>query len=415
MPRIVKPLTITQIKNAKPGQPPGKAFTGKVYKLVDGGGLYLSVYPSGGKLWHMKVKDASGKENRLSFGSFPSVTLEMARAKREEVRKNRAAGINPVAQRQAAKTAKNSQDITNSFEVIAREWFEVQQPGWAESHSSRVMARLINDVFPFIGGRAITTLKAPDYLAVFRRIEDRGAIETAHRVKSICGQVHRYAIATGRAESDPVSSMRDVLKPVQVNHFPAITDPKRVGELLRMIDGYQGTQTVRCALKLAPLLLVRPGELRNAKWSEIDWVKSEWHFFMSKGRKNKSKKEHITPLATQAVAILHELHSLTGSGEYLFPGERTSSRPISDNTLNAALRVLGIPKEDMTTHGYRAMARTMLDQELGERPDLIEHQLGHAVKGPLGAAYNRSTYLAERKRMMQIWADYLYELKNSHG
>ena len=241
---------------------------------------------------------------------------------------------------------------------------------------------------------------------MFRRIEERGAVETAHRVKSICGQVQRYAVATGRADSDPTGALKGALPPVKAKHFAAITEPKQVAELLRMIDGYTGTFTVTCALKLAPLVFVRPGELRTAEWADIDFDNAEWRYIVTK-----TKSQHIVPLSKQALAILKELHAVTGNGRYLFPGARTNGRPMSDNAINAAFRRMGISREEMTGHGFRAMARTILDEVLQVRPDLIEHQLAHAVKDPLGRAYNRTAHLQERKKMMQNWADYLDRIK----
>lgn len=399
MARIIKPLSPMQVRNAKPKD--------KTYKLSDGGGLYLSVYPNGSKLWHMKVTQPSGKENRLSFGKYPDVSLELARQYRDDARKLKAVGINPIQAKKAQKTAAK-ESAANSFEVIAREWFERQKPVWVESHASRVIARLQTDVFPWIGSRPIAEITAPEYLSVFRRIEERGAVETAHRVKSICGQVQRYAVATSRADSDPIGALKGALPPVKAKHFAAITEPKQVAELLRMIDGYTGTFTVACALKLAPLVFVRPGELRMAEWVDIDFNTAEWRYMVTK-----TKSQHIVPLSKQALAILRELHVVTGNGRYLFPGARTNGRPMSDNAINAAFRRMGISREEMTGHGFRAMARTILDEVLQVRPDLIEHQLAHAVKDALGRAYNRTSHLKERKKMMQDWADYLDDLKTS--
>ena len=399
MAKIIKPLSPMQVKNAKPME--------KLYKLFDGGGLYLSVYPHGSKLWHMKVKQDNGKENILSFGKYPDISLDQARKLREEARKLKATGINPVQAKKAQKAA-TQERAANSFEVIAREWFERQRSSWVESHATRVISRLQTDVFPWIGSRPISEITAPEYLSVFRRIEERGAVETAHRVKSICGQVQRYAVATGRADSDPTGALKGALPPVKAKHFAAVTEPKQVAELLRMIDGYTGTFTVVCALKLAPLVFVRPGELRSAEWADIDFDGAEWRYTVTK-----TKSQHIVPLSKQALTILRELHAVTGKGRYLFPGARTNGRPVSDNAINAAFRRMGIGKDEMTAHGFRAMARTILDEVLGFRQDLIEHQLAHAVKDALGRAYNRTSHLKERKKMMQDWADYLDELKKT--
>lgn len=396
----IKPLNDTKIRNTKP--------TGKTQTLFDGGGLYLEVTAKGSKLWRMKYR-FNGKAGLLSFGAYPVVSLEQARQYREEARKMIANGVAPSearkAQKEAVKTA-SQESTANSFEMVAREWFIRQKPGWVESHATRVISRLQTDVFLWIGSRPIGEITAPEYLSVFRRIEERGAVETAHRVKSICGQVHRYAVATGRADSDPIGALKGALPSVNARHFAAITEPKQVAELLRVIDGYTGTFTVACALKIAPYVFVRPGELRAMQWRDIDLEAAEWRYTVTK-----TKSQHIVPLVRQVIDILKELRQLTGHGRYVFPSARTGECPMSDNAILAALRRMGIPKDEMTGHGFRAMARTILDEVLGERVDLIEHQLAHAVRDPNGRAYNRTAHLPERKRMMQRWADYLDELK----
>lgn len=389
-------LSDIQIRNAKPRD--------KDYKLSDGGGLFLLVTKKGSKLWRYKFR-FEGKEKLLSLGKYPDVGLKQAREKHYEARKLLASGINPSEQRKAQKEAATLRSV-NSFEVVAREWFNRYSQNWAKSHSKTVLRRLEKDIFPWMGDRPIAEITAPELLAVIRQVEERGALETAHRELNICGQVFRYAVATGRAERDPSGDLRGALPPVKSKHLAAITDPKQVGELLRMIYGYEGSPIVKGALKLAPLVFVRPGELRGAKWHDFDWDKQEWRFTVPK-----THTEHIVPLARQAVEILKEIHFLTGRGEYVFPSARTPQRPMSNNAVLAALRSLGIPKEKMSGHGFRAMARTLLDEELRFRPDLIEHQLAHAVKGPLGRAYNRTQFLEERHQMMQQWADYLDELK----
>ena len=295
--------------------------------------------------------------------------------------------------------------LANSFEVVAREWFDKYSPSWAANHGPRVIRRLEHDIFPCIGARPIAELKAPELLAAVRRLENRGVLETAHRALATCGQVLRYAIATGRAERDLSRDLRGALTPVKGEHFAAITDPKRVGELLRALDGYQGTLTVRCALRLAPLVFVRPGELRAAEWAHIDFDAAEWRYTVSK-----TGTEHIVPLSKQAIAILREIQSLTGKGQYVFPSGRSPRRPMSDNAILAAMRRMGIAKDEMSGHGFRATARTILDEVLGFRPDLIEHQLAHAVRDPNGRAYNRTAHLPERRKMMQAWSDYLDKL-----
>ena len=294
----------------------------------------------------------------------------------------------------------------NSFEVVAREWFAKQSGGWAENHGNRILRRLERDIFPWLGGKPIAEIPPPALLETVMRIESRGAIETAHRALADCGQVFRYAIATGRATSDPSRDLRGALTPTIGEHFAAITDPKRIPDLLRAIDGYEGTLTVRCALRLAPLVFVRPGELRNAEWADIDLDAAEWRFTVSK-----TKTQHIVPLARQAEAILKQLQPLTGEGRYVFPGARSPKRPMSENAILAALRGMEIPREEMSGHGFRAMARTLLDEVLKFEPHLIEHQLAHAVRDPLGRAYNRTAHLPERHAMMQQWADYLDKLK----
>lgn len=390
------PLTDTAIRNAKPKEKP--------YKLADEKGLFLLVTLAGGKLWRLKYRFNS-KEKLLAFGAYPDVPLAKARERRDDARKLLVDGIDPGENRKALKAAKGTRDA-NSFEVVAREWYAKFSPNWAEHHGDRIIRRFERDIFPWIGGKAIADVTAPELLAVMRRIESRGALETAHRALGNCGQVFRYAVATGRATRDPSGDLRGALPPTDGEHFAAVTEPAQVGELLRTTDGYQGTLTVACALRLAPLVFVRPGELRKAEWADIDLDAAEWRYTVTK-----TKTQHIVPLATQAVAILRELHALTGTGRYVFPGARTNERPMSDNAILAAMRRMGIPADQMSGHGFRAMARTILDEVLGVRPDLIEHQLAHAVKDANGRAYNRTAHLPERRKMMQQWADYLDKLK----
>jgi integrase len=390
------PLTDTAIRNAKPGAKPAKLF--------DERGLYLIVTPSGGKWWRFRYKFDS-KEKLLSLGVYPDVGLKDARQRRDDARKLVADGIDPGENRKAVKAAKTERGA-NSFEVVTREWYAKYSPNWAEHHGDRIIRRFERDIFPWIGGRPIADVTAPELLAAVRRIENRGALETAHRALGNCGQVFRYAIATGRAQRDPTGDLRGALPPAKGEHFAAVTEPKLAAELLRTLDSYQGTLTVACALRLAPLVFVRPGELRNAEWTDIDLDEAEWRYTVTK-----TKTEHIVPLATQAVAILRELHALTGAGRYVFPGARTNGRPMSDNAILAAMRCMSIGKDEMSGHGFRAMARTILDEVLGVRPDLIEHQLAHAVRDPNGRAYNRTAHLPERRKMMQQWADYLDKLK----
>ena len=391
------PLTDTAIRNAKKSEKP--------VRLFDGGGLYLEISPSGGKLWRLKYR-FGGKEKRLAFGTYPDVTLAEARERREEARKLLANDVDPSEQKKAQKAA-SQERAANSFEVIAREWFEKYRDTWAPSHSSKIIRRLEVDVFPWLGARPIAEITAPEILAVLRRIEGRGTLDTAHRAGGNCSQVFRYAIATGRAERDPVPDLRGALPPARGSNFAALTDPSKVAELLRAIDAFSGTFTVQCALRVAPLLFVRPGELRQAEWSGIDLEKGEWRYFVTK-----TKTEHLVPLSTQAVAILSELHPLSGNGRFVFPGGRDPRRAMSEAAINAALRRMGYDtKTEITGHGFRAMARTILAEELQQRPEVIEHQLAHAVPDALGTAYNRTKFLKERRAMMQLWADYLDRLK----
>ncbi len=389
-------LTDASCKNAKPKDKP--------YKAADGKGLFLLVTPGGGKWWRLKYRYA-GKAKLLSLGTYPDVSLKDARDRRDAARKLLADGIDPSENRKAQKSARSDR-AANSFEVVAREWFAKYSATWASSHGDRILRRFERDIFPWIGGRPIAEIAAPELLAVVRRIEGRGALETAHRALGNCGQVFRYAVATGRAERDPSGDLRGALPPVKGEHFAATTDPKRVADILRAMDGYQGTLTVQCALKLAPLVFVRPGELRKAEWADIDLDAAEWRYTVTK-----TNTPHIVPLSTQAVDILRELHPLTGGGRFAFPGARSNGRPMSDNAILAAMRRMGIGKEEMSGDGFRAVARTILDEVLGVRPDYIEHQLAHAVRDPNGRAYNRTAHLPERRKMMQQWSDYLDKLK----
>lgn len=390
------PLTDTAIRNAKPEDKPARLF--------DGGGLYLEISPSGGKLWRMKYRHG-GKEKRLAFGAYPDVGLKDARERREEARKLLANGTDPGEVKKAQKAAK-AERAANSFETLAREWFGRWRTDKAESHSSKVIARLESDVFPWLGGTPVADVSAPMVLAVLRRIESRGTADTAHRAKQNISQVMRYAIATGRAERDPCPDLRGALSSARAGHFAAITDPMEAGKLLRAIAAFKGTHIVRAALSLAPLVFARPAELRTARWADIDLEKAEWRYFVTK-----TKTEHLVPLAHQAVAILRDVQPLTGAGEYVFPG-RDPKLPISNSTINAALTRMGYDtKTEMTGHGFRAMARTLLAEELHQKPEVIEHQLAHAVADSLGTAYNRTKFLKERREMMQLWADYLDRLK----
>jgi len=391
-------LTNTAIRNAKAGD--------KQRKFFDEKGLFLLVAPAGGKWWRFKYR-FDGKEKLLSLGTYPDVGLKDARAKRDAARKLLADGIDPGEQRKARKQAR-ADLAANSFEVVAREWFGKFVSGWTAGHGDKIIRRLERDIFPWLGGRPIADIKAPELLACLRRIEERGALETAHRALQNCGQVFRYAIATGRADRDLSADLRGALPPVKPTHLAALTDPQSVAELMRAIDGYNGSLVTKCAMQLAPLVFVRPGELRRAEWSEIDLDNAEWNI---PAERMKMREPHLVPLSSQAVTILREISALTGQGRYVFPSARTSGRPMSDNAILAALRRMGYAKDEMSGHGFRAMARTILDEVLGVRPDYIEHQLAHAVRDPNGRAYNRTAHLAERRKMMQQWADYLDQLK----
>ena len=390
------PLSDTAIRNAKAGAKPTKLF--------DERGLFMIITPSGGKWWRLKYR-FDNKEKLLSLGVYPDVGLKDARERRDIARKLLANSIDPGQNRKAQKATRQNRGA-NSFEVVTREWHGKFASNWSVDHGNRILRRFERNIFPWIGGLPIADVHAPELLTVVRRIESRGALDTAHRALGNCGQVFRYAVATGRAVRDPSGDLRGALPPVTGEHFAALTEPKQVAELLRTLEGYQGTFTVVCALRLAPLVFVRPGELRKAEWSSIDLDAAEWRYTATK-----TATPHIVPLATQAVAILRELYLLTGAGRFVFPGGRSSSRPMSDNAILAAMRRMDIAKDEMSGHGFRAMARTILDEVLGVRPDLIEHQLAHAVRDANGRAYNRTTHLPERRKMMQQWADYLDNLK----
>lgn len=391
-------LTVAQIKNEK--------STGKPIKLSDGGGLFLLIQPNDKKYWRLAYR-FNGKQKTLALGVYPAVSLAKARERREDARRLLADGIDPNEQRKATKAAKIGQNA-DSFEVIAREWFANQAPVWVPTHADKIIRRLERDIFPWLGASPISSITAQQLLIAARRIEERGVKETARRALLNCSQVFRYAIATGRAERDPVPDLKGALQPAKTTHFATMTDPKAIGELLRAIDEYHGSFVTKCALQLAPLVFVRPGELRAAEWSEIDLDTAEWNI---KAERMKMRVAHLVPLSKQAVAILREIYPLTGRGKYVFSSEQTSTRPMSENTLNFALRRMGFAKNEMSVHGFRAMARTVLDEILHVRPDYIEHQLAHAVRDPNGRAYNRTSHLPERREMMRLWADYLDKLK----
>ena len=392
-------LTDKEIQSAKPREKP--------YRVTDGGGLYLEVSPAGGKLWRWKYR-FGGKEKRLAIGIYPKVRASEARSKVADARKTLEGGIDPsTAKRMQKEQQKISADTT--FEAIARQWYAKVSPAVAETTRKKLLRRLERDVFPWIGNKPIADLAAPDLLTVIRRIESRGALDIAKRVHNSCGRIFRYAVGHGLMSRDPSRDieLRDILSPVATRHHASVKTPKEVGGLLRAIDGFTGSFSTRCALKLGALVFVRPGELRHAEWSEFDFDQKEWRI---PGSKMKMKEQHIVPLSKQAIAVLRELQQSTGQGRFVFPSERGGSRPMSENTVNAALRRMGYTSDEMTGHGFRSMASTLL-HELNYNHDHIERQLAHGERNKVSAAYNQAVYMTERRIMMQDWADYLDKLK----
>jgi integrase len=377
----------------------------KVYRLAAGGGLYLEVMPTGAKYWRWKYRHG-GKEKRLAFGVFPEVSLAVAGELRTKARALLREGRDPGIERRERKMAVLTA-AENSFEVVAREWL-AKQTHMATSTFDKAKRELEVHAFPWIGTRSIAEISASELLAMLRRVEVRGKLETAQRVKQRCGQIFRYAVATARAERDSTADLRGALATPKRQHRAAITDPQRVGELLRAIDGYSGSFLTLCALRLSPLVFARPGEIRKAEWSEIDVERAEWRI---PAAKMKMREAHVVPLASQAMAILTELRPLTGARRYLFPGVTDSKACMSENTVNSALRRLGYQKGEMTAHGFRAMASTRLN-EMGYPPDVIERQLAHAERNKVRAAYNRAQHMEARRTMMQAWADYLDVLRS---
>jgi integrase len=384
-------LTDIKLKSLKPKE--------KLYAVTDEKGLSIEVPPKGSKRWRFKYR-FGGKQKRLSLGIYPEVSLREAREKRDACRKQVAGGIDPSDLRKAEKLEMAGHE---SFEFVTREWHAKYKHNWSYDHAKRTIERFEKNVFPWLGRLNINDIKPPELLAVLRRIEDRGALDTAHRVHQQCGQVFRYGIATGKAERDTAADLKGALAPVRTKHHASITDPVKIGELMRAINGYSGSFVTACALKLAPLVFVRPGELRHAEWSEFDLDNAEWRI---PAEKMKMGTLHIVPLSKQAINILNDLNGLTGRDRYLFPSNRTKERPISNNTVNGALRRLGYTKDEMTGHGFRSMASTLLNEQ-GWNRDAIERQLAHSERDGVRAAYNYAEYLPERKKMMQAWADYL--------
>lgn len=398
------PLTETTIRTAK--------AAGKPRKLADERGLFLLVNPSGSKLWRLKYRIA-GREKLLALGSYPDVSLKAARARRDEARVLIAGGIDPSLQRREAKAESTG---AGTFAAVAEEWISRQASAWTPGHAVTVRSRLDRDVLPYLGSRAIASIEAPEILQVLRRVESRGAIESAHRIKTVIGQVYSYAVATGSATRNPAADLgAGALKAPVSRPMAAVLKPADVGALLRAIDGYSGTHVVRCAFKLAPMVFVRPGELRAAAWSEFDLEAAQWiipaaRMKLGKAAKADAARSHIVPLSRQAVAILTEIHQLTAGGRFVFPGARSDGKPMSENAITAALRRMGYDGDTMTWHGFRSIASTMLNEK-GYNPDAIEAQLAHTPGNKVRAAYNRAKFLPERVRMMQDWADHLDALK----
>ena len=376
-------------------------LTDKPRKLFDAGGLYVLVTPEGARYWRLKYRFA-GKEKLLALGVYPQVPLALARARREEARVQLAAGVDPGAAKKAARAAVVAREV-GTFEAVAREWFSKFSAPWAASHAKTVERRLERDVYPWIGNRPVGEIAAPELLAMLRRVESRGALETAHRIHQVVSQVLRYAVAIGRAQRDPSADLRGALPPVKEKHRPALTRPADVAGLMRAIADYRGSFVTRCALRLAALLFVRPGELRRAEWTEIDFDNAVWRI---PAVKMKMRAEHLVPLSPQAVEVLRDLHPLTGGGRYLFPSVRGANRPMSENTVLAALRRMGYGTDEMSGHGFRSTASTLLN-EMGWAPDAIERQSAHAERDEIRGAYNRAEYLTERRKMMESWANYL--------
>jgi len=386
-------LSDTAIRNAKAQD--------RQYKLADGNGLYILVMPTGQKYWRMDYR-FNNKRKTLAFGVYPTVKLKAARAKCQEAKLQLADGIDPKPTKHTV--------IGYTFEAVAREWYNTKEPGWEPTHAKRTLARLETHAFPFIGSKVCDAIGPLDILNILRIVEERGTHETAHRLRQTCGQIFRYAVITERAQYDVTAALKDTLKPTKINHMATITDPKEVGALLRSIDGYTGQFITLCALKLAPLVFVRPKELRQAEWSEIDTVNSVWKI---PSEKMKMRRPHIVPLSIQALQIIEDLRPYTEHrSKYLFPSIMTDSRPMSGNTVLAAIRRLGYEKVEMCGHGFRAMASTLLNEN-GWNTSYVEMQLAHAERNKVKAAYNHAEYLPERTKMMQWWADYLDQLKKT--
>jgi integrase len=375
----------------------------KPYKIADGGGLYLLVTPADGRLWRLKFR-IDGREKVLALGKYPDVPLKLARERRDAARRDLANGIDPSAKRRAEKTA-----ASETFEAVGREYISKFLPRWKPGHADKLLRRLEMYIFPWIGSKPIAEIKAPDVLPCLRRIEALHHLETTKRTRQVCSRVFLYGVATGRCEGDPTIALKGAIPPAAEKHHASFTDPAKVGELLRSIDLYDGTFVVRYALKLAPLVFVRPGELRSAEWKEIDFEVAEWRIPAARMKMN---VQHIVPLSNQAIALLKELKAVSGSGRFVFPGARSVTRPLSDNALTTALRAMGYERGTVTVHGFRSTASTLLNEK-GWNRDAIERQLAHGERDAVRAAYNYADYLPERKKMMQAWSDYLDKLRSA--
>jgi len=384
----------------------GLKTTGKVQKFSDGGGLYLCLSLSGAKLWRMAYR-FEGRQKTLSFGAYPAVSLRLARQKREEAKEQLAHGIDPGAHKQATKAAIRA-ETENGFEVVAREWHAKQMGSWEPSTAKKIIRQLEKDIFPPIGGHGVASIGAPELLKVLQRIEDRGALDTAHRCRQYCDAIFMYAIATNRAQNNPAAVLKRALKPTKTKHLAAIVEPKEIGRLLRDIDDYNGRgEIVRLALRLAPYVFIRGGDIHKAEWKNFDLEKGEWRL----PKNDKMQAPHIVPLCASAIAILKELHAYTGDGKYLFPSPLGKSRPITNVTLLKAIRRMGYDKETMSFHGFKSMASTCLNESGLFNRDAIERQLDHRERDDVRASYNYAEYLPERRRMMEWWGDYLDKLR----
>lgn len=364
------------------------------------------VHPNGSKYWRIKYR-FGGKEKTLALGIYPHISLADAREKRDQAKKLLANGADPGEVKQAKKI-EDKQRSSNTFEAVAREWHQKQATKWTPKSTQRIIRLLERNIFPAVGSSPVAQVTAANFLIALQKIEKRGNVETAHRAMQICGRIFRYAIATGRAQADLSLVLKGALTPVKETHHASITNPKHIKDLLLVLESYSGAFVTKMALRLAPLLFVRPGELRHAEWSEIDFYAAEWRIAAGK---MKMKAVHLVPLSKQALAILQELQPHTGGGRYVFPGVRTPTRPMSENTVNAALRRLGYDKNEMTGHGFRSMASTILHEQ-GWPHEAIERQLAHAERNKVSAAYNYAEHLPKRREMMQAWADYLDRLKS---